>query len=133
MSDTRDMDRPMDHPHTTNEPMRTNPEATAEARAAGDKQQNRATGQVEMWPDMGEFHERFEHIQSEFIDDPKAAVKKAERLMEEAVERITKSMRERMQTMHRDIDGKDGDTETLRQAMRGYRTWIESMWGRRAA
>ena len=63
MSDTRDMDRPMDHPHTTTEPMRTNPEATAEARAAGDKQQNRATGQVEMWPDMGEFHERFEHIQ----------------------------------------------------------------------
>jgi hypothetical protein len=86
----------------------------------------------DMWPDMSEFRVRFEEIQSEFIDDPKAAVEKAERLMQEAIDRITKSMHERMQAMHRDREGKQ-DTEQMRMTMRTYREFFGSLGGSRAA
>ena len=120
----REERRPMP---TTKEPIGTNRDAMP-AQAA-----TQAPAQMEMWPDMGEFRQRFEEIQSEFIEDPKSAVKKAEHLMEEAVERITKTMQERIQTMHRDVDGKDGDTEMLRLTMVGYRKFIDQMGSRRAA
>src|SRR5213078_1729507 len=35
----------------------------------------------DFWPSMGDFSRRLEDIQSEFINDPRAAVKKAERLV----------------------------------------------------
>jgi hypothetical protein len=131
----RDMPReaPRDMPRETrNEEMQARrPEsATEPVRTTASRDAERTEM---MWPDMTELHRRFDEVQAEFIEDPKAAVKKAERLIEEAVEMITKSMRERMRSMHRDVDGKDGDTEMLRQTMRGYRQWIESMEGRRAA
>ncbi|HSS60108.1 MAG TPA: hypothetical protein VLK30_01475 [Candidatus Limnocylindrales bacterium] len=77
-------------------------------------------------PEMNDIRMRFEQLQSEFIDDPHAAVKKAERLMEEAIDRMAKMMRERMQSIHRDIDG-NSDTEGLRVVMRGYREMIDKL------
>jgi len=88
--------------------------------------------QTERWPEMSEIRRRFEELQSEFIEEPRDAVKKAERLMEEAIDRMAKAMREQMQTIHRDVDG-NGDTEHLRLAMRSYRMMIDSIGGREAA
>jgi hypothetical protein len=85
-----------------------------------------------VWPDMTDFQHRFEEIQSDFIDDPKGAVKEAERLMAEAIDRWTKSMQERMQSMHRDT-GDGADTERLRTTMRRYREFMQSLSGSRAA
>jgi hypothetical protein len=112
--------------------MRTNPDATrvgpegvrAETPAERAETERVQTERVqtergEGWPDMTGFHQRFQEIQSDFIDDPKAAVKKAERLIQEAMDHMAKSM-------HRDVDGKDGDTESLRLTLRRYRMWIES-------
>jgi len=87
----------------------------------------------EMWPDMTDLRQKFDAIQSEFIEDPKGAVKKAEDLVREVVDRITNSMNNRMETMHRDVV-KTNDTEQLRQTMRGYRelvVWMDN--SRRAA
>jgi hypothetical protein len=109
----RPMDRPMDSPHTT----------TAQAPAK----------QMDMWPDMSDFRQRFDQLQAEFIEDPKSAVHKAEQLMEEAVDRVTKTMHERIHAMHGDVAGKDGDTEQMRLAMRSFKMWIESLGDRRAA
>jgi hypothetical protein len=112
--------------------VRTNPDGSV-VRTQPDKVEKAEAEHAGMWPDMTEFGARFRDIQSEFIDDPKAAVKKAEALMGEAVERITKSMQDHMRSMHHDVDGKDGDTESLRLVMRRYRTWIESMGRNRSA
>jgi hypothetical protein len=92
----------------------------------------RDSSAMAMWPDMTDFQHRFEEIQSDFIEDPKTAVQQAERLIAEAIERWTKSMRERMQSMHRDT-GDDADTERLRVMMRGYREFMQSLSGSRAA
>ena len=91
------------------------------------------TAQTDIWPDMTEFRQRFDVIQAEFIEDPKSAVKKAETLMQEAIERMTKAMHERMQAVHREVEGKDGDTEQLRLTMRNFKMWMESLGDHRAA
>ena len=86
----------------------------------------------QMWPDMTDLRHKFDVIQSEFIDDPKSAVKKAEELVKELVDRITRSMNERMDTMHRGVE-KSNDTEQLRQTMKSYRDLVDWMETRRAA
>lgn len=86
----------------------------------------------QMWPDMTDLRQKFDAVQSEFIDDPKSAVKKAEELVKEVVDRITRSMHERMDTMHRGVE-KSNDTEQLRQTMKSYRDLVDWMETRRAA
>lgn len=117
-----------DHP-----PVRDNPEVMGrtEPQTVAATPRTMEPKRSAMWPDMSEYRQRFEEIQSEFIDDPKAAVQKAERLIQEAIDRMTKSMHERMQSMHHD-GGKD-DTEQLRVTMRSYREFIQSLGGSRAA
>lgn len=83
----------------------------------------------DFWPDMSDFHRRFDQIQSDFIEEPREAVKKAEKLIEEMLDHMTRSMRDRMQTMRRDV-GEKGDTEQLRMTMQRYKEFIRS-FGRR--
>ena len=84
---------------------------------------------TDMWPDMSDFHRRFDQLQSDFIEEPREAVKKAERLIEEMLDHVVKSTRERMQSMRRDT-GDTADTEQLRLTMQRYREFIRS-FGRR--
>jgi len=131
--------------------MRTNPEVMGRAepvavddrerpvteprpvgRVGGPGEVRSTNGSMSMWPEMTEFHSRFEQIQSEFIDDPKAAVQKAEKLMSEMLDHTMRSMKERMTAMHRDIEGKT-DTEHLRLVMRQFREFIDSFGHRQAA
>jgi hypothetical protein len=127
------------------EAMRTNPEVMGRAEPVAvddrDRQVNdpdpRPVGRVggpgetreldgSMWPDMGQFHNRFAQIQSDFIEDPKGAVQKAEKLMDEMLDHITRSMRDRMKSMHGVAEGKGTDTEHLRLIMRRYREFLDS-------
>ena len=148
----RDERRMADRPEKEKtEAMRTNPEVMGRAepvavndrdrpateprpvgRVGGPGEVRATNGGMDMWPDMSGFHGRFDQIQSEFIEDPKSAVKNAEKLMEEMLDHVTRSMRERMTTMHREVEGKS-DTEQLRQVMRGYKEFIHSFGHREAA
>ncbi len=127
------------------ESMRTNPEVMGRTEPVGhigieDRDPRESTQprterqmkQIDFWPEMGDFKRRLEEIQSEFIEEPRAAVKKAERLVEEAVDHMARSMREHVKGMHGDVEG-NGDTEKLRLMMRSYRALIESMDRRQAA
>jgi hypothetical protein len=108
----------------------------AMTREHGRSREGRSDGHAtdNIWPDMSDLRHRFDSIQSEFIDDPKGAVTKAERLIGDVVERITRSMHDRVESMHQGAHG-SSDTEHLRQTMRGYRdlvVWMEAQT-RRAA
>jgi hypothetical protein len=85
-----------------------------------------ATRQPEQWSEMSDIRTRFEQLQSEFIDDPKAAVQKVEALLDDAFNK----MRDRINNIHSGIQKTD-DTEHLRLAMRSYRDMIDSLGGRR--
>ena len=76
--------------------------------------------------------QRLADIQAEFIEEPRAAVQKAERLIEEAVDHMAKSMHEHVKRMHGDMEN-NADTERLRLVMRSYRDFIDSLDSRRTA
>lgn len=83
------------------------------------------------WRELSDVEQRFHELEAEFIREPQAAVKKAETLIEEAVERITRQLHDEVARMHGHAEG--SDTEQLRVAMLSYKTLIESIGGRRAA
>jgi hypothetical protein len=83
------------------------------------------------WRELSDVKQRFHELEAEFIQAPQAAVKKAEILIEEAVERITRQLHDEVARMHRNAEG-SSDTEQLRVAMLSYRTLIESIGGHRA-
>jgi hypothetical protein len=123
MRDTRD-DRTVSRDR---EPMTGDPSIRAETP------RSRSRGiESEIWPDMTDLRQRFDAVQSEFIEDPKRAVEKAEQLVKEVVDRISRSMHDRMDSMHHGVE-KTSDTEQLRQTMMGYRDLVDWMETRRAA
>ncbi len=82
---------------------------------------------TELWPDMTKYHQRFGEIRSQFIEDPKTAVARAEQLVNEAFDHMARVMHEGMQSLHGNVEGKVGDTEAMRQTMRSYADWIDSV------
>jgi hypothetical protein len=82
---------------------------------------------------MTGYHQRFVEIRSQFIEDPKTAVTRAEQLVNEAFDHMARVMHEGMQSLHSTVEGKDGDTEAMRQTMRSYADWIDSVGDHRAA
>jgi len=85
------------------------------------------------WPEMASYRRRFEELQSQFIEEPKETVKKAESLVEEAVERMVSSLHDRVNHIHSELGDGTDDTERLRMAMRRYRQLIDSFTENRAA
>jgi len=115
--------------------LRTNPEVmerndaetthwNPEVMGRSEPQTMTAQRQTEKWSDVSDIRMRFEQLQSEFIDDPKAAVQKVEKLIDDAFNK----MRDRIHNIHSDVE-KNDDTEHLRFAMRSYRDMIDSFGG----
>jgi len=65
-------------------------------------------------PGMDDYRVRFEALQAKFIDEPRSAVRSAQSLVEEAIDRI-------MQELGHTGDGDGADTEQLRVTMKRYR------------
>jgi hypothetical protein len=105
------------------EATRTNPEVMGRSEP---QTVTTPTRHNELWSEMSDIRLRFDQLQSEFIDDPKSAVRKAQGLIDEMLNKV----RERLENTHRGIDKSD-DTEQLRLAMRSYRDVIDSFTGRR--
>lgn len=112
---------------TSREPTRTEPMQ----RDPIESHRTARTTTTGLWPEMTDYQRRFDDIQSQFIEDPRSAVKNAEQLVEDAIQRMTTTMRERMQGMHHDAE--NGDTEKLRVEMKALRDFITSLSERRAA
>jgi hypothetical protein len=117
--------------------LRTNPEVmersdaetthgNPEVMGRSEPQTMTAQRQPEKWSGMSDARMRFEQLQSEFIDDPKAAVQKVEKLIDD----VFNKMRDTINSIHSEIEKAD-DTEHLRLAMRSYRDMIDSLGGRR--
>jgi hypothetical protein len=81
---------------------------------------------MNFWPEMQNYKHRMVDIQSEFIEEPRAAVVKAEQLVEEAVDYMAKAMHEHVQQMHKDVEG-NADTEKLRLMMRNFSHFFERL------
>ncbi|HEX6348195.1 MAG TPA: hypothetical protein VF160_02255 [Candidatus Dormibacteraeota bacterium] len=71
---------------------------------------------------MNEYWTRFEALQAKFIEEPREAVRSAQKLVEEAVDRMMEGLR------HTGA-GDKADTEELRVAMKRYRDVLQQITG----
>lgn len=72
-----------------------------------------------------EFQQRWQDIQSGFVEDPASAVRRAEDLTDKIVTSLTQALAERRQTLGQ--SAQNGDTEQLRLVLRQYRDVLESV------
>ena len=71
---------------------------------------------------------RWKDIQAEFVDEPKEAVKEADALVAELMQRLaTMFATERAELEHRWAGGNQVSTEDLRQGLRRYRSFFERL------
>lgn len=79
------------------------------------------------WPEgaSGDVMDRWREAQIAFVDDPAAAVRDGRVAVEDAVRRITESLDAEVDRVSK--AGEVGDTESLRQAMRGYRQLLDRL------
>ncbi|CUU60347.1 hypothetical protein Ga0074812_13862 [Parafrankia irregularis] len=74
----------------------------------------------------GRLRERWQEALLSFVDDPREAVRQADQVLDDAVNQLTAAVRreqERLRAAWRE-DG-DASTDTLREALRGYRDFLE--------
>ncbi|MFF4234616.1 hypothetical protein ACFYYL_01990 [Actinomadura geliboluensis] len=72
------------------------------------------------------FRERWREVQSAFVDDPGAAVRRADELAAEAAEALLRAIAAHRRALSDGLDGGgQADTERLRLALRGYRDLLD--------
>jgi len=75
------------------------------------------------------FRSRWTDIQSEFVDEPKSSVERADQLVAETIQRLAEIFTgERSKLEHEWSHGNDGvSTEDLRLALRRYRSFFDRL------
>ncbi len=102
--------------------------ATESTMSAEDPLKTDAVGEAHFSSELAKFHQRFEEIQAEFIGEPRAAVEKAETL----IDGLMNALQGQLHGIHSNVESAT-DTEHLRVAMLGYRELFDSLKGHRAA
>ena len=78
--------------------------------------------------DSERVNERWQRVQTEFVDDPRKSVTEAHQLVSEMVERIVETFtQERNELEHQWSKGANESTEDLRVCLRRYRTFFERL------
>ena len=85
-------------------------------------------GEAEFSSELTKFRQSFEEMQAEFIGEPRAAVEKAETL----IDGLMNALHDQLQRIHGNVKT-ETDTEQLRVAMLSYRELFDSLGGHRAA
>lgn len=75
-----------------------------------------------------EMRTRWETIQTGFVDDPRASVKEADKLVASAIQKLAESFAEERGKLEQEwFKGNDVSTEDLRQALRRYRAFFHRL------
>jgi len=94
-----------------------------ERRTAEARQESRQEQRLEQRP-AGRLEDEWQAVQYEFVDDPKAAVRKADDLVTRAIEELTT----RHRSLAKQLEGNgDPQTEDLRLALHRYRELFKSL------
>ena len=79
-------------------------------------------------PELEDFRGRWTEIQTNFVDEPKPSVEKADQLVASVIQRLTQVFAEERSRMERDWSkGGEVSTEDLRQALRRYRSFFDRL------
>jgi len=111
----------------------TRPGSSATAAAEAARHAAPADGDV---PDTGmlgdpeQLYQRWSVIQASFVDDPRGSVTAAAELLTETIGTLVASAQERERGLRGEWDREGTDTEGLRNALRGYRRFLDQLAAR---
>jgi hypothetical protein len=89
---------------------------------------NEATQSLFDDQELSGFRNRWEAVQTGFVDEPKAAVNEADALVTQVVSRLTEVFTEERSRLEAQLDrGDDLSTEDLRLAFRRYRAFFDRL------
>ena len=78
--------------------------------------------------DAQSFRDRWQQVQSRFVDDPRGAVADADALVSDVTQTLTSRFADQRSGLERQwSEGEDVQTEDLRQTMQRYRTLFERL------
>lgn len=73
------------------------------------------------------FTARWNEVKGDFVDEPREAVRKADTLVGEVLDEITRALAAQRAELERGLDDEATSTEDLRQAMQRYRKFFERL------
>jgi len=74
------------------------------------------------------FRKRWEQVQTEFVDEPRGSVEKADELVASTIKRLTEVFANERARLEREwAKGDNVSTEDLRQALRKYRSFFDRL------
>jgi hypothetical protein len=73
------------------------------------------------------FRGRWRELQSDFVDDPKQAVRGADELVDEVMRTLSETLAQHKRTLEGQWQSGPGDTEELRLALRKYRSFFDQL------
>jgi hypothetical protein len=78
--------------------------------------------------ESGELRKRWEKVQTEFVDDPRGSVEKADQVVGDTIKRLAEVFAEQRTRLEVEWDKSDNvSTEDLRQALRKYRSFFDRL------
>jgi len=91
-------------------------------------------------PDAAEFKAQWQHVQFRFVDDPQGSVTEAANVIAQVTAKLEAAIAERQQAIaerqrtlrDRWSEGKSTDTESLRETLLMYRTFLDQLTGPKA-
>lgn len=91
-----------------------------------------STGSQQTTPLLGEdtdqLRERWEAVQSSFVDEPQQAVEQADALVTEVIQRLTRTFQETHDSLEAQLGEADEvSTEDLRVGLQRYRSFFERL------
>jgi hypothetical protein len=88
--------------------------------------------QEELVNDRDELLQRWEALQAAFVDEPRRAVEKADQLVAETIDSITRQFARSRQSLEQQWSaGADASTEDLRVAFQRYRSFFQRLLDQR--
>jgi hypothetical protein len=78
--------------------------------------------------ELTDFRSRWDEAQAGFVDEPRAAVEKADALVSDLVERLTAGFADARSRLEGSLEqGEEGSTEELRLALKRYRSFFNRL------
>ena len=123
MRDTRMQDAARD------QDMRMQDDARDQAtRAAGDDHPMEQLAALFPPQVAADFHARWDQVQIGFVDDPRQAVQQADELVAQVMKSLASSFAEQRARLEAGLGkGEEANTENLRMALRGYRSFFQRL------
>ena len=77
--------------------------------------------------DAEQFRDRWQSIQSTFVDEPKQSVEQADALVTDVIQRLTETFQHERRSLEKQLDSDNVSTEDRRVALQRYRSFFERL------